>query len=66
MGGAVILAARITQEAKGGEILASSVLKELCDLSGEFQFKDGKDIHFKGLSEPRRVYLVTATVHDEN
>jgi class 3 adenylate cyclase len=61
MGGAVILAARITQQAKGGEILVSSVLKELCDLSGEFQFKGGRDLNLKGLSESRRVYLVTAT-----
>jgi class 3 adenylate cyclase len=60
MGGAVILAARIAQQAKGGEILVSSVLKELCDLSGEFQFTDGRDVHLKGLSEPRRVYSVTA------
>ena len=61
LGGSVILAARIAQEAKGGEILVSSVLKELCDLSGEFQFRDGRDLHLKGLSETRRVYSVTGT-----
>ena len=61
LGGAVILAARIAQEAKGGEILVSSVLKELCDLSGEFQFGNGRDVYLKGLSESRRVYSVTAT-----
>ncbi len=61
MGGAVILAARITQQAEGGEILVSSVLKELCDLSGEFQFTDGRDVHLKGLSEPRHLYSVTGT-----
>jgi class 3 adenylate cyclase len=61
LGGAVILAARIAQQAKGGEILVSSVLKDLCDLSGEFQFEDGRDIHLKGLSETRRVYSVTGT-----
>ena len=59
LGGSVILAARIAQQAMGGEILASSVLKELCDLSGEFQFVNGRDIHLKGLSETRRVYSVT-------
>ncbi len=63
LGGAVILAARITQQATGGEILVSSVLKELCDLSGEFQFTDGRDVYIKGLSESRRVYSVTATAH---
>lgn len=59
LGGAVILAARIAQQAVGGEILASSVLKELCDLSGEFQFAHGRDVYLRGLSEPRRVYSVT-------
>ena len=54
LGGSVILAARIAQQAMGGEILVSSVLKELCDLSGEFQFVDGRDIRLKGLSETRR------------
>jgi class 3 adenylate cyclase len=59
LGGSVILAARIAQQAMGGEILVSSVLKELCDLSGEFEFVDGRDIRLKGLSETRRVYSVT-------
>jgi class 3 adenylate cyclase len=65
LGGAVILAARITQQAKGGEILVSSVLKDLCDLSGEFQFEQGRDIHLKGLSEARRVYSVTGMESEE-
>ena len=59
LGGAVILAARIAEQAKGGEILVSSVLKDLCDLGGEFQFEHGRDVDLKGVSEPRRVYSVT-------
>lgn len=59
LGGAVILAARIAEQAKGGEILVSSVLKDLCDLSGEFQFEHGRDVYLKGVSEPRRVFSVT-------
>ncbi len=55
----MILAARIAQQAEGGEILVSSVLKELCDLSGEFHFANGRDVRLKGLTEPRRVYSVT-------
>ncbi len=66
LGGAVILAARIAQQAKGGEILVSSVLKDLCDLGGEFQFEQGRDIHLKGLSESRRVYSVTAADRSED
>jgi class 3 adenylate cyclase len=65
LGGAVILAARIAQQAEGGEILVSSVLKELCDLSGEFHFANGRDVYLKGLTEPRRVYSVTAPAIDE-
>jgi class 3 adenylate cyclase len=64
LGGAVILAARIAQQAKGGEILVSSVLKDLCDLSGEFRFEHGRDIDVKGLSETRRVYSVTGIEQD--
>ena len=58
VGGAVVLAARITQQAKGGQILVSSVLKDLCDLSGEFRFGDSQDVFLKGLSEPRRIHEV--------
>jgi class 3 adenylate cyclase len=58
LGGAVILAARITREASGGEILVSSVLKQLCDLSGEFDFGDGREVALKGLSDKRWVYPV--------
>jgi class 3 adenylate cyclase len=58
VGGAVIVAAGITKQAKGGQILASSVLKELCDLSGEFEFGEGQEMTLGGLSTPRRVYPV--------
>jgi class 3 adenylate cyclase len=58
VGGAVTLAARITKEAQGREILVSSVLKELCAHSGEFQFSDGRPVLLKGFSEPRNVYSV--------
>jgi class 3 adenylate cyclase len=58
VGGAVVLAARITQQAKGGQVLVSSVLKDLCDLSGEFRFGDSQDVFLKGLSEPRRIHEV--------
>jgi class 3 adenylate cyclase len=63
LGGAVILAARIAEQAKGGEILVSSVLKDLCDLGGEFEFEHGRDVYLKGVSEPRRVYSVTEAGH---
>ncbi len=65
LGGSVILAARIAQQAMGGEILVSAVLKDLCDLSGEYEFADGRDVHLKGLSETRRVYSVTGAGPEE-
>jgi class 3 adenylate cyclase len=58
LGGAVILAARMAQEARGGEVLVSSVTKDLTDLTGEFTFGEGRDVMLKGLSQPRRVYPV--------
>jgi class 3 adenylate cyclase len=58
LGGTVNLAARITEQARGGEIYASSVLKELCDTTGEFSFGDAQEVALKGLSQPRRIHRV--------
>jgi predicted ATPase/class 3 adenylate cyclase len=52
----VALAARIAAAARGGEILVSSLLKELSDGSGEFAFGPGRDIDLKGFSVSRRVH----------
>ncbi len=38
----VIFAARIADEAQGGEILVSSLVKELTESGGEFQFENGR------------------------
>ena len=59
LGGTVNLAARITEQARGGEIYASSVLKELCDTTGEFTFGDAQEVALKGLSQPRRIHRVS-------
>lgn len=58
LGGTVNLAARITEQARGGEIFVSSVLKELCDTTGEFQFGDAQEVELKGISQPRRIHRV--------
>jgi class 3 adenylate cyclase len=58
VGAAVTLAARITKQAEGRQILVSSVLRELCGVTGEFQFSGGLDVDLKGFSEPRRLYAV--------
>jgi len=51
----------VTAEAGGGEILASSLVRELTASSGDFHFEDGRDVELKGLSGMHRVYPVTWT-----
>jgi len=54
----VNLAARVGAAADGGEILVSSLLRELTASSGEFDFDDGRDVQLKGLAGTHRVYAV--------
>ena len=59
LGSTVNLASRIATAARGDEILVSSLLKELCASTGEFDFDRGQEIELKGLSQPHRVFAVT-------
>jgi class 3 adenylate cyclase/DNA-binding SARP family transcriptional activator len=54
----VALAARIANEAQGGQILISSVLKELTESAGEFKFDEGREAELKGLSGTHRLFEV--------
>ncbi len=54
----VTQAARIADEAKGGEILVSALLRELTDSGGDIAFVDGRDVELKGLSGTQRVFAV--------
>ena len=54
----VALAARIAGAAKGGEILVSSLLKELTDAAGDIAFDGGREVQLKGLSGKRRIYAL--------
>jgi class 3 adenylate cyclase len=54
----VILSARIAAHAAGGEILVSSLLRELVASVGEFSFGPGRDVELKGLSGTYRVFAV--------
>jgi class 3 adenylate cyclase len=56
-GTAVIRAARIAAEAKGGEILVSNVVRELAE-GKQFLFADRGDVTLKGFDEPVRLYEV--------
>jgi class 3 adenylate cyclase len=58
LGSTVNLASRIATAARGGEILVSSLLKELCASTGEFDFDGGHELELKGLSQPHRVFAV--------
>ena len=54
----VILAARIAGQAEGGEILVSSLLKDLVESAGEFTFGAGREVELKGLKGKRRLFEV--------
>ncbi|MBW3668870.1 MAG: DUF1707 domain-containing protein [Actinobacteria bacterium] len=57
-GRSVIMAARIAAHAGGGEILVSSLLKELAEASGEFRFGPPHCTALKGLSGEHLLYPV--------
>jgi class 3 adenylate cyclase len=54
-GAAVILASRITNEAKGGEIILANVVRELAAGKG-FMFADRGEIVLRGFDDPVRLY----------
>lgn len=54
----VNLASRIAAEAKRGEILVSSLLKELTDSAGDIAFGDAREVAMKGLSGRQTVFFV--------
>ena len=54
----VIFAARLADQAQGGEILVSSLVKELTERGGEFEFENGREVALKGLSGTGKVYSV--------
>lgn len=55
----VILAARIAEQARGGEILASAVVRELAQSGGDVSFVDEREVHLKGLVGTYRLFRVT-------
>ena len=58
MGRNVVLAARIAAEARGGEILVSSTLKQYTESDPRFRFEERGEYHFKGLLGEHTVYAV--------
>lgn len=58
LGRNVILAARIAAQAKGGEILVSSTLKQYTERDPSFRFEERGEFHFKGMLGEHTVYAV--------
>jgi class 3 adenylate cyclase len=57
-GKSVTLASRIADEARGGEILVSSLLKELAESAGDIEFGEPRQAALKGFAEPQRLFAV--------
>jgi class 3 adenylate cyclase len=58
LGRNVVLAARIADHARGGQILVSSAMKEHTQTDPTFQFEHRGDHHFKGLLGEHAIYAV--------
>jgi eukaryotic-like serine/threonine-protein kinase len=54
----IVLAARIADQAGGGEILASSVVKELTESAGDLRFEKERELELDGLAGRHTVYRV--------
>jgi class 3 adenylate cyclase len=54
----VVMAARVADLAEGGQILVSSIVKELTDSAGDLRYDEGREVEVRGLQGPRRVYAV--------
>ena len=54
----VILAARVAAQAQGGEILVSSLVKQLTESRGDIRFDEGREVELKGLDGKALIYSV--------
>ena len=52
------MASRIANQAQGGEILVSALLKELTESGGDIQFGAGQEVELKGLAGMTQVFQV--------
>jgi eukaryotic-like serine/threonine-protein kinase len=57
-GRSVTLAARLGEEADGGEILTSSIVRDLVGSSADVPFEDAGELQLKGLRARQRIYRV--------
>jgi class 3 adenylate cyclase len=57
-GRTVILASRIAGQAADGQILVSSILKELTRSAGDLRFGEARSVRLKGVAQPQDLSLV--------
>ena len=57
-GGAVNIAARITDTSALGEVLVSQTVRDLARTSAGVSFEDRGEQHLKGIAEPLRLFAV--------
>jgi class 3 adenylate cyclase len=57
-GKSVTLASRIADQAKGGEILVSTLLKGLTEAGGDIAFGDAREAELKGFAERQRLFAI--------
>jgi class 3 adenylate cyclase len=60
-GRSVVLAARIAAHAQGGDILTSSLVRDLVAERGDIELRDAGEAEFKGLDGRHRLFEVTWT-----
>jgi class 3 adenylate cyclase len=61
----VVLAARIASQARGGEILVSSLVREIVESRGDLVFGDSREVQLKGLAGAYTLHAVDWTTrHD--
>jgi class 3 adenylate cyclase len=54
----VILTARIANEARGGEIVVSSLVRQIIEAHGDIEFGEARDVQLKGLSGTHTIFPI--------
>jgi class 3 adenylate cyclase len=65
-GRSVVLAARMADHAQGGEILVSTLVRELIAERGDIELADAGEAQFKGLDGHHRLFRVNWMANDES
>jgi class 3 adenylate cyclase len=63
-GHSVVLAARIAGQARGGEILVSSLVREIVESRGDLAFGETREAELKGLAGAHRLHPISWAIRD--